>query len=152
MIFAIFVADMPLAIEESDLFGFADDTTTTTSRPTIEEACEAAVDDAGRLVEYMNDNYLVANAEKTKLLVIRPKRGDNTPISVNIAGKIVSETPHEKLLGLQISSDLSSAVPFIMAVSDIWPFCVFLLFWHLVRSIYKIHKEFFYYLGKKCLF
>ena len=45
-----------------------------------------------------------------------------------------------------------SAVPFIMAVSDIWPFCVFLLFWHLVRSIYKIHKEFFYYLGKKCLF
>ena len=74
-----------------------------------------------------------------------------TELLMNIAHEMLVNTRNSSLY-LVNGTELNAAVPFIKAVSDIWPFCVFLLFWHLVRSIYKIHKEFFYYLGKKCLF
>ena len=62
-------------------------------------------------MNYMSTNDLVANSDKTELLVCRPKKGKNnpTPLHINIGGYDVEESTSVKLLGMHISNDLSSA-------------------------------------------
>ena len=62
-------------------------------------------------MNYMSTNDLVANSDKTELLVCRPKKGKNnpTPLHINIGGYDVEESTSVKLLGMHISNDLSWA-------------------------------------------
>ena len=106
LIFTIYIADMPLWIKDSDLVGFADDTTSVVSRPNLSEACRVAEKDSERLITYMSTNGLVANASKTKLLVFRGDRDEESPVSISINRESIVESPCEKLLGLELSNDL----------------------------------------------
>ena len=48
------------------------------------------------------------NADKTDLLIVRPKRNTtNKTVSLNICGKVVSEKSEMKILGVHLRNDLT---------------------------------------------
>ena len=76
LIFTIYIADMPLWTRDSSIMSYADDTSSTISRPEIKDALQRTEEDAQRMMAFMNTNYLVANASKTKLIIFRPRHNN----------------------------------------------------------------------------
>ena len=69
---------------------------------------------ANRSTEWIRDNEMVCSGDKTKLVVVgtrslrqRKLTNQNKSIQVNVCGKVVEESDHEKLLGVIITNDMS---------------------------------------------
>jgi len=93
--------------KNAELFSFADDTTSVVSHADLDAACELATMDAERIMGFMTSNFLVANQDKTKLLIFDPNRSaESQAREIVIGGNVIVETTCEKLLGLHVSNDL----------------------------------------------
>ena len=107
MFFIIYVSDLNLWTEDSSIYGFADDTTASTSALTALELKERLEKDAGNIFTFMASNGLCANPTKTGLLVHRPKSTANVPIlDIIVAGSTIQESVKQTLLGIEVSCDL----------------------------------------------
>jgi hypothetical protein len=62
---------------------------------------------ADKVLIYMADNKLVANPKKTKFLLMRGKHHKKCPATtIRVGGDSVTESTHEKLLGVTVSNNL----------------------------------------------
>lgn len=107
LLFIIYVADLPLWIGKASAYSYADDTSLSVVGRSLEEVKGKAEAEVDRLMQFMAANSLVANPDKSGLLVVkgRGKRG-SSEVSLKIGEHQLRESKTEKLLGLRISSDL----------------------------------------------
>ena len=108
LLYLLYVSDMPEQIDNSKVISFADDTTLIITARSVSELKKKAEKEAAKTLQYMGNNGLVANADKTGLLVIRPKAvKEEEPLSIKVGDSIVVESSSERVLGLQITSSLN---------------------------------------------
>ena len=109
--FLVLVSDIACWALHSTISSYADDSSSTISKPNINLLKSVTEEECKIIMNYMSTNDLVANSDKTELLVCRPKKGKNnpTPLHINIGGYDVEESTSIKLLGMHISNDLSWA-------------------------------------------
>ena len=107
-IFIILIADIGLWCD-SNLLGYADDTTASimgTDIPQLVSKCES---EAQKIIDYMSVNRLKANDDKTHVMVIRKNKLKNSEqnLTINVGNQSIEETTSEKLLGVHVENDLT---------------------------------------------
>ena len=71
LLFLIYIADVDLWVREMKVRGYADDTASSVSSPDLDKVIKSLEADGERMLHFMASNDLVANPEKTGLLIIR---------------------------------------------------------------------------------
>ena len=113
LIFLIFQNDFPDNSEAGESVLYADDATDVIvdEDPIILE--EKLQMKANNSTNWINDNKMFCSSEKTKLMVISTKEmrdkkltSKGKEITVNIGGKIITESEEENLLGMTIQNNL----------------------------------------------
>ena len=106
LIFTIFMADIELWVNQTEILGYADDTSSYVSDKNLSNACRKLEEDSISILKFMEANFLIANPSKTKLIIFtKEKREDK--ITLKIGNTSIEETNEEKLLGVTISNDLT---------------------------------------------
>ena len=97
ILFIIMISDMPEWLTYSQLYGFADDSSSVGSADSVSELQEISKTDANFLLEFMAANKLVINPEKTALLV--NLAGKSVPgVEVQIGKNNIVSKENEKFL------------------------------------------------------
>jgi hypothetical protein len=78
LIFTIFTADIGLWVRKASVFGYADDTSSSTSNSCLHTAIKDLEEDANNILDFMASNYLQANPDKMGFLIIREKKYHGT--------------------------------------------------------------------------
>lgn len=108
LIFTIYMADIELWMEHATMFGYADDTSTTVSGKNLNEVCQKLEEDSENVLKFMASNGLVANPDKTGLLIFRNKNKQHSEqIFLKIEDNIIFESDEQKLLGMTLSKTLN---------------------------------------------
>jgi hypothetical protein len=107
LLFLLYVSDFESCISESEVVGYADDTSISCSSKDVQQLLKSLESEAAKVLAYFAANKLVANAKKTKFLLIRGK-GDKkwAESSVNIGGEQVNESRAERILGVKVTNNL----------------------------------------------
>ena len=111
--FLVFYNDFPAVRSEGESVLYADDDTDNVSDSNLQALQHKTQAEADLSTAWVSDNRLVCSGNKTKLLVIgtkelrRVRGGQETKISINVAGHRVEESSSEKLLGLIINNTLT---------------------------------------------
>ena len=111
--FLVFYNDFPAVRSEGESVLYADDDTDNVSDSNLQALQHKIQAEADLSTAWVSDNRLVCSGNKTKLLVIgtkelrRVRGGQETKISINVAGHRVEESSSEKLLGLIINNTLT---------------------------------------------
>ena len=101
----IYIDDLLLFIQDSDICNYADDTTIYTCNKNLDNTAHKLENDCTVALKWLADNFMKLNADKCHLLVLGQKC-DN-PVTVRIGSTNVVNSYEEKLLGVQIDSKLS---------------------------------------------
>ena len=107
LLFLLYINDLPscLSPEDSSIVLYADDILL--YRPIKTESdCKAFQQDINKIVNWISENHLTINVEKTKCMTISRLRS-TIPLQVEINGHQIEEVITFKYLGVWISSDLS---------------------------------------------
>ena len=108
LLFLIYLADINEWLSVGSAFSYADDTAAITFGETKEIAIQKLEKTSNEMLQYFASNMLVANATKTTVLVfLTPRSKDSFGHMVNIGGALVMESKSIKLLGINISPDMS---------------------------------------------
>ena len=105
LLFSILMADLDLWTADSKLSNFADDTQSVIISDNEENLRYLAKREAQAVVDHFSANNLVNNANKAALLY--NNKGKAETICIPIAGENLKSKESEKLLGVQVASDLS---------------------------------------------
>ena len=105
LLFIILMADLDQWTSNSQLSNFADGTQSVIISDSEENLKAIAKTEAQAVVDHFSANNLVNNANKAALLY--NNRGKAETICMSIAGENLESKESEKLLGVQMSSDLS---------------------------------------------
>jgi hypothetical protein len=107
LLFLLYVADFEKCISESRVVGYADDTSISCTSKDVKQLLKSLESEALKVMTYFADNKLVANAKKTKFLLIRGKGDKKWAESfVNIGGEQVNESRAERILGVKVTNNL----------------------------------------------
>ena len=104
LIFVLFVSDLQDWLQHSSAPTYADDTTTGTTGTTVEETLQKMEVDAKEVLKFMASNGLVANANKTSLLILNCKPTTPT-LSVTIGTDMVTRESNATLLGIRFQDN-----------------------------------------------
>jgi hypothetical protein len=105
LLFICLMADMDLWAENSLLSNFADDTQSIIS-DNLAKALESTSKEANNIISFFGLNNLVNNPDKAAVLYNSKGKGVNITVN-NIGGENLNSTYSEKLLGLNLNSDLN---------------------------------------------
>ena len=105
LLFNIFINDLLLFIQNSDICNYADDTTIYTCNKNLDNIVHRLENDCSIALEWFADNFMKLNADKCHLLVLGQRCDD--PVTVRIGSADVVNSSEEKLLGVQVDSKLS---------------------------------------------
>jgi len=105
LIFIIFIADCEDWIVTGKLQCYADDSFLTVKASSIEELKAKLEEEGSRVLEYFASNNLIANAEKSDLLIFRPSK-ETIDISIQLNGTEIQESKVSRILGVQVSRNL----------------------------------------------
>ena len=105
LLFNIYINDLLLFIQNSDICNYADDTTIYAWDKNLDNISHRLETDCSVALEWFADNFMKFNADKCHLLVLRQKCDD--PVTIRIGNADVVNSSEEKLLGVQIDSRLS---------------------------------------------
>ena len=72
ILFNIFINDLFLWIEDSDLYNFADDNTLSTFAKSIPDLIKTLENDSEKAIKWFNDNGMMANAKKFQGIEVSP--------------------------------------------------------------------------------
>jgi retron-type reverse transcriptase len=107
LLFLLYIQDMEQWIKSASITGYADDTSLTMSSWDMESLLASLETEAAMILDYMAVNKLVANADKTKFLLIRGKRHKKWPeVKIKVGNSIVNESQSEKILGVTVNNKL----------------------------------------------
>lgn len=107
LLFIFFVGDYPFWID-TNAQAFADDTIIYLSGDSPIEVLEKLEIEAGKTFNFFASNGLVANPGKTVLMIIRPKGVQaSQKYKIRLEGQEINESPCERVLGINLSNDLT---------------------------------------------
>ena len=102
--FLILIADIGLW-SNSEIFGYADDTSATLSENDLEILIKSSEEEAQKILDYMAINRLKANDDKTAVIIIRKNKSEDS-ITIRVGNEVITESKNVKLLGVNVDSNL----------------------------------------------
>ena len=107
LLFLLYINDLPscLSPEDPSIVLYADDTLLYRPIKTGSD-CKVFQQDINKIVNWISDNHLTINIEKTKCMTVSRLRS-TVPLQVEVNGHQIEEVVTFKYLGVWISSDLS---------------------------------------------
>jgi hypothetical protein len=103
IIFTLYTADMELWLENSNLFNYADDTTTDCRNKDVLQIRRKLEEDAKNILSFMASNGLIANESKTEFLLLNEKSNPNPALTeITVGLTTVKRCSSTKLLGIMI--------------------------------------------------
>ena len=108
MIFIIYTSDCEDWIDTGVLQCYAYDSFLTVRVRSCEELKQVLESEGLKVLKFFASNNLIANAEKSDLLIIRPSgTGISTQeLKINLHGTSIPESPDARILGVEVSGDL----------------------------------------------
>ena len=106
LLFLIFINDLPQYLKHCKSILYADDTLLYYSARTENELQDKINEDLDSLSQWLNNNLLTLNYEKTKFMIFANKK-QSTNVDITIQNKKVSQETSFKYLGVTLSSDLT---------------------------------------------
>jgi hypothetical protein len=106
LLFLIFINDLPQCLKHCKSILYADDTLLYYSARTENELQDKINEDLDSLSQWLNNNLLTLNYEKTKFMIFANKK-QSTNVDITIQNKKVSQETSFKYLGVTLSSDLT---------------------------------------------
>ena len=105
LLFNIYINDLLLFIQNSDICNYADDTTIYSCDRSLNNITHTLENDCNVALKWFADNFMKLSADKCHLLVLGQRCDD--PVTVKIGNTDVVNSSEEKLLGIHIDSKLS---------------------------------------------
>ena len=105
ILFNIFLNDLFLFIEETEICNFADDNTLFACDTSLQNVLDRLKRDVDRVNAWFENNSMIANPDKFQIMFLGVK--NPTDISLNICGTVISGTPQVELLGITIDHKLT---------------------------------------------
>ena len=105
LLFNIYINDLLLFIQNSDICNYADDTTIYSCDRNLDNITHKLENDCNVALKWFADNFMKLNADKCHLLVLGQRCDDS--VTVKIGNTDVVNSSEEKLLGVHIDSKLS---------------------------------------------
>ena len=106
LLFNIYINDIFFFLKDTELTNYADDNTPYSINTDTDALLGKLENDSSILIKWFSDNYLVMNADKSKLLVT--KNDEN--VSLMVGNQIIHGSKTVKLLGIQIDNHLDFTV------------------------------------------
>ena len=109
LIFAIYVGDLPSWLKNykySFPLSYADDTFITVSADTETNLINRLEEVGDCVLGFFASNELIANADKTGLLIFRPHKINGGKLCITLGNEVIEESLEEKILGVKVQSDL----------------------------------------------
>ena len=105
LLFKIYLHDLFMFLEETEICNYADDTTIYLCCPNIENVIMHLKNDALKIPEWFPNNYMKLNEDKCHLMIFGAKGSNETTIKIGEA--CVKESTEENLLGITFDQSLS---------------------------------------------
>ena len=108
LLFNIFINDLFLFVENSEIYNYADDNSLTFADTNINNIITKLESDIEILNSWFKDNSMSLNGDKCQFMIVGPSRTPrNTIEKVTIDGKIVNECKKGKLLGITLDNQIT---------------------------------------------
>ena len=105
LFFNIYINDLLLSIQETDICNYADDTTIYTCDSRLENVISRLENDSKIIIDWFRNNYMKLNEDKCHFMIFGERT--NQEVSINIGSCAVNNSKEEKLLGILIDANLS---------------------------------------------
>ena len=105
LFFNIYINDLLLSIQETDICNYADDTTIYTCDMRLKNVISMSENDSKIIIEWFGNNYMKLNEDKCHFMIFGERT--NQDVVVNIGNCTVDNSQEEKLLGVLIDSNLN---------------------------------------------
>ncbi len=105
LFFNIYINDLLLSIQETDICNYADDTTIYTCDMRLENVISRLENDSKIIIEWFGNNYMKLNEDKCHFMIFGERT--NQEVNINIGSCAVTNSKEEKLLGVLIDANLS---------------------------------------------
>ena len=102
LLFNIFISDLLIMMDDTNIAKYADDSTPFVSGDTPLSVITSLENAAEKLFEWFANNHMKANHDKCHLLM-----STLTPISIKIKDYIIKNSDNEKLLGVTVDANLN---------------------------------------------
>ena len=108
LLFNIYINDLFLFVENSEICNYADDNTLSVSDKSIDTIISKLESDIKILNSWFNENGMILNGEKCQFMLIGSPRTLQSPTKkINIAGNTITESKTGKLLGITFDNQLT---------------------------------------------
>lgn len=104
-IFNVFLNDLFIVMDGTDIYNYADDNTISFSGTSVEEVIENLNESGTRVTEWFEGNYMKANPDKYQAIIFGKRQGMVADFKIKNAS--IQSIDNVKLLGLHIDNDLS---------------------------------------------
>ena len=105
LFFNIYINDLLLSIQETDICNYADDTTIYTCDIRLENVISRLENDSKIIIDWFRNNYMKLSEDKCHFMIFGERT--NQEVSINIGSCAVNNLKEEKLLGILIDANLS---------------------------------------------
>ena len=105
LFFNIYINDLLLSIQDTDICNYADDTTLYTCDNNLDNVIARLENDSNIVIKWFTDNFMKLNTDKCHLLILG--RNSNQQVTVNVGDSVIENTEEEKLLGVVIDKKLN---------------------------------------------
>ena len=108
LLFNIFINDLFLFVESSDICNFADDNTLSVADISVEKIIKALESDIDVLQTWFSENGMLLNETKCQFLMIESSRSTRDELAeIKVLDKIITESRSGKLLGIIIDNNIT---------------------------------------------
>ena len=110
LLFILYVNDFEQCLNKCTTNMYADDTSVTCSAEDIDELCYHLRTEVDNIAEWLRQNKLSMNTDKTEYMVVGHKRQTNRiqgPLEVNINGGPIKRVKKVKYLGITVDENLT---------------------------------------------
>ena len=101
ILFNIFINDLFLSIQSSELHNFADDNTLSSTADNLKDLLRDLEKASEEAINWFKNNLMIVNPEKFQSIIIDLKNTNYNPQELNIAGKGVNSQMSVNLLGIE---------------------------------------------------
>ena len=105
LFYNIYINDLLLSIQDTDICNYADDTTLYTCDNNLDNVIARLENDSNIVIKWFTDNFMKLNTDKCHLLILG--RNSNQQVTVNVGDSVIENTEEEKLLGVVIDKKLN---------------------------------------------
>ena len=105
LFFNIYINDLLLSIQETEICNYADDTTIYTCDIRLENVISRLENDSKIIIDWLRNSYMKLNEDKCHFMIFGERT--NQEASINIGSCSVNNSKEEKLLGILIDANLS---------------------------------------------